>query len=164
MNDFLPSTCLYRTGKLSPHFLIRYKYLLLIHIICKISQMYQQCQCIIFTVNFALYLIRGLHSGSYSIYLHRSQNSKILQKHHFLDLNKCPSSTIPFNFLSMEYCWTWNHFGIKNRPFSRESLTDIVYLPRRSHMNKPAIIVELKWDKSADCAIEQIKNRNYHRR
>lgn len=28
-------------------------------------------------------------------------------------------------------------------------------------MDKPAIIVELKWDKSADCAIQQIKNRIY---
>ena len=38
---------------------------------------------------------------------------------------------------------------------------DIVYLPRKNHQDKPAIIVELKWDKSADAAIEQIKKRNY---
>ena len=38
---------------------------------------------------------------------------------------------------------------------------DIVYLPRKNHQDKPAIIVELKWDKSADAAIDQIKKRNY---
>lgn len=42
-----------------------------------------------------------------------------------------------------------------------QGVADIVYLPRKSHMDKPAIIVELKWNKNADCAIQQIKNRNY---
>ena len=37
---------------------------------------------------------------------------------------------------------------------------DIVFVPR-SNVNKPAIIVELKWNKSADSAINQIKNRQY---
>ena len=37
----------------------------------------------------------------------------------------------------------------------------IVYLPRKEHLDRPAIIIELKWDKSADSAIRQIKERNY---
>jgi hypothetical protein len=37
---------------------------------------------------------------------------------------------------------------------------DMVFVPR-SNVNKPAIIVELKWNKSADSAINQIKNRQY---
>lgn len=37
---------------------------------------------------------------------------------------------------------------------------DMVFVPR-SNINKPAIIVELKWNKSADSAINQIKNRQY---
>mgnify|MGYP000450085853 FL=1 len=36
----------------------------------------------------------------------------------------------------------------------------MVFVPR-SNVNKPAIIVELKWNKSADSAINQIKNRQY---
>ena len=37
---------------------------------------------------------------------------------------------------------------------------DLLFLPRK-HSNKPAILIELKWDKSVDGAINQIKNRNY---
>jgi hypothetical protein len=37
---------------------------------------------------------------------------------------------------------------------------DVVYLPRKNS-NKPIMVVELKWNKTAEGAIEQIKNRNY---
>lgn len=36
----------------------------------------------------------------------------------------------------------------------------MVFVPR-SNVNKPAIVVELKWNKDADTAIEQIKERQY---
>lgn len=36
----------------------------------------------------------------------------------------------------------------------------MVFIPR-SKVNKPAIVVELKWNKDADTAIEQIKRRQY---
>ena len=38
--------------------------------------------------------------------------------------------------------------------------SDIVFIPRKN-CNKPAMIVELKWNKSAEGAIDQIKNKNY---
>ena len=44
---------------------------------------------------------------------------------------------------------------------SGKGFADIVYLPRKEHLNRPAMIIELKWDKSADSAIRQIKERNY---
>jgi hypothetical protein len=37
---------------------------------------------------------------------------------------------------------------------------DVVYLPKKGS-DKPIMIVELKWNKTADGAIAQIKNRNY---
>lgn len=37
---------------------------------------------------------------------------------------------------------------------------DIVYLPDR-HSGKPALVIELKWNKTADGAIQQIRERNY---
>ena len=40
---------------------------------------------------------------------------------------------------------------------SGKGFADIVYLPRREHLDRPAMIIELKWDKSADSAIRQIK-------
>ena len=34
-------------------------------------------------------------------------------------------------------------------------------IPRPCHLDKPAIVIELKWDKSAAGAIEQIKEKRY---
>lgn len=42
-----------------------------------------------------------------------------------------------------------------------EGYADIVYLPRKNHLDKPAMILELKWNKSAGGAIAQIKDRKY---
>ncbi len=41
-----------------------------------------------------------------------------------------------------------------------KGFADIVFVPRR-HSDKPAMIVELKWNQSAEGAISQIKARNY---
>lgn len=38
---------------------------------------------------------------------------------------------------------------------------DIVYIPRKPYPDKPAIVIELKWNQSAEGAIQQIKNRCY---
>ena len=40
---------------------------------------------------------------------------------------------------------------------SGKGFADIAYLPRKEHLDRPAMIIELKWDKSADSAIRQIK-------
>lgn len=41
-----------------------------------------------------------------------------------------------------------------------KGFADIVYLPKK-HSDKPAMIVELKYDKSAEGAIAQIKEKKY---
>ncbi len=43
---------------------------------------------------------------------------------------------------------------------SGKGFADAVYLPRRD-ADKPALVVELKWNKSAKGAIEQIKEKQY---
>ena len=43
---------------------------------------------------------------------------------------------------------------------SGHGLADIVFVPKKLS-RLPAMVVELKWNKSKDSAIEQIKNRNY---
>ena len=43
---------------------------------------------------------------------------------------------------------------------SGNGYADIVYFPKRKS-NLPALVVEMKWDKSAEGAIAQIKKRNY---
>ena len=38
---------------------------------------------------------------------------------------------------------------------------DICMIPRKIYLDKPAVMIELKWDKSAEGAIQQIKNKEY---
>ena len=49
---------------------------------------------------------------------------------------------------------------IREMPGGR-GFADICMIPRKIHFDKPAVMIELKWDKSAEGAIEQIKNKEY---
>lgn len=42
-----------------------------------------------------------------------------------------------------------------------KGFADICLIPRKLHMDKPAVIIELKWDKSVSGAIAQIKEKKY---
>ena len=44
---------------------------------------------------------------------------------------------------------------------SGKGFADICFLPRKLYAEKPAVVVELKWDKDVYGAIEQIKDRQY---
>lgn len=49
---------------------------------------------------------------------------------------------------------------VRELPAGR-GFADICLIPRKLHADKPAAILELKWDKSAEGAVAQIKNRQY---
>ena len=42
-----------------------------------------------------------------------------------------------------------------------KGFADICFIPRKIHVDKPAVVIELKWNKSAEGAIQQIKNKQY---
>ena len=42
-----------------------------------------------------------------------------------------------------------------------KGFADVCMIPRKRYADKPAIVIELKWDKSAAGAIEQIKEKQY---
>ena len=42
-----------------------------------------------------------------------------------------------------------------------KGFADVCFIPRKIHLDKPAVIIELKWDKSAKGAINQIKGKHY---
>lgn len=42
-----------------------------------------------------------------------------------------------------------------------KGFADVCMLPRKDHLDKPAIIIELKWDKNAPGALDQIKEKHY---
>ena len=41
-----------------------------------------------------------------------------------------------------------------------KDFADLLFIPRRT-VDKPAMVIELKWNKSADTAIDQIKRKQY---
>ncbi len=44
---------------------------------------------------------------------------------------------------------------------SGKGFADICFIPRKIHLDKPAVVIELKWDQNVSGAIAQIKDRNY---
>lgn len=52
------------------------------------------------------------------------------------------------------------HRPVREFPCGK-GFADIVYLPLARHPNRPAVVVELKWNQSAQTAITQIKERAY---
>ena len=42
-----------------------------------------------------------------------------------------------------------------------KGFADVCMIPRKLHLDKPAVVIELKWDKSASGALAQIKEKHY---
>ncbi len=66
------------------------------------------------------------------------------------------SCTISLAYYSARRYYT----AIREYPTGK-GFADIIYLPKKKYLDKPAIIVELKWDKNAKSAISQIKEKQY---
>lgn len=49
---------------------------------------------------------------------------------------------------------------IRELPIGK-GFADICFIPRKLYADKPAIVMELKWNKNAAGAIAQIKNKQY---
>ncbi len=64
--------------------------------------------------------------------------------------------------LSIAYLGAMKYYfkPIRELPAGR-GFADLVFMPRKEYPELPALLVELKWNKSADAAIDQIKNRKY---
>lgn len=58
------------------------------------------------------------------------------------------------------YCARQYYTIVREMPAGK-GIADLVFLPRKKYMEKPAMLIELKWDKSAEGAISQIKQKNY---
>jgi len=52
-------------------------------------------------------------------------------------------------------------YNVERELPSGKGFADMVLIPRKDAGNKPAIVIELKCDKSADTAIKQIKEKRY---
>ena len=63
--------------------------------------------------------------------------------------------------LSIAYYSARQYYNIHREMPAGKGFADLVFLPRKNHLDKPPMIVELKWDKSAEGAIRQTEEKNY---
>ena len=54
-----------------------------------------------------------------------------------------------------------NFYTVHRELAGGKGFSDLVFIPRKKFQEKPALVVELKWNKSAEGAIEQIKKKEY---
>ena len=64
--------------------------------------------------------------------------------------------------LTMAYFTAPAYYNIVREFPAGKGFADLVFIPRANAGTRPAMVVELKYNQSADSAIEQIKERRYH--
>ncbi len=63
--------------------------------------------------------------------------------------------------ISLAYYSARNYYYLKRELPAGKGFADMVFTPRSNSPDKPAMIVELKWDHSAQGAIQQVKEKQY---
>lgn len=63
--------------------------------------------------------------------------------------------------ITMAYFTAPAYYTVVRELPTGKGFADIVFLPRADTTDKPAMVIELKWNKSADTAINQIKDKRY---
>ena len=54
-----------------------------------------------------------------------------------------------------------NFYTVHRELAGGKGFADLVFVPRKRFLDKPALVVELKWDQSAEGAVAQIKKKQY---
>ena len=54
-----------------------------------------------------------------------------------------------------------NYYTVHREMAGGKGYADLVYIPRKSFLDKPALVIELKWDKDVRGALQQIKEKEY---
>ncbi len=63
--------------------------------------------------------------------------------------------------LSLAYYAAREYYTCYRELPTGKGFADLVFLPRPNHADKPAMIIELKWDQTAETALQQIKEKRY---
>jgi len=85
--------------------------------------------------------LRSIHSEDTSIFSYNDENSLAC-------------------VISLAYYYARNDYHIHREYMTGEGYADLVLIPRKN-VSSPALVIELKYDKSTQAAISQIKARNY---
>jgi hypothetical protein len=63
--------------------------------------------------------------------------------------------------INLAFYFAMEYYTIIRELPSGKGYADVAYIPRKRYADKPAVVVELKYDKAAEGAIAQIKAKNY---
>ena len=63
--------------------------------------------------------------------------------------------------INLAFYFAREYYTIVREMPSGKGFADICMIPRKEHLDKPAVIIELKWDKSTVGALKQIREKNY---
>ena len=63
--------------------------------------------------------------------------------------------------IQLAFYFAQEYYTIVRELPTGKGFADVCLVPRKWHLDKPAVIIELKWDKSTVGALEQIKEKNY---
>lgn len=63
--------------------------------------------------------------------------------------------------INLAFYFAREYYTIIRELSSGKGFADICFIPRRLHQDKPAVVIELKWDQEVSGAIAQIKDRDY---
>ena len=63
--------------------------------------------------------------------------------------------------INLAFYFAREYYTIVRELPAGKGFADVCMIPHRMHLDKPAVVIELKWDKSAVGAIEQIKEKQY---
>lgn len=63
--------------------------------------------------------------------------------------------------ISLAYYSARKYYYVYRETPAGKGFADLIYVPQKQYTDKPALIIELKWDKDVYTAIQQIKERKY---
>jgi hypothetical protein len=63
--------------------------------------------------------------------------------------------------LSLSFYYARNYYTVHYELPGGKGFADMVYIPRKTNLDKPAMVIELKCNSSSKAAITQIKEKNY---
>ena len=63
--------------------------------------------------------------------------------------------------INLAFYFAREYYTIVRELPAGKGFADICMVPRKQHTDKPAVVIELKWDKSASGALDQIREKQY---
>lgn len=63
--------------------------------------------------------------------------------------------------INLAFYYAREYYTIVRELPTGKGFADVCFIPRKLHLDKPAVVIELKWDKSAAGTLAQIKEKRY---